>query len=108
MTGAFAALFTWVGDIMKRMESGGANCGGKSGRNSPVETSPSNWWSPNGLETTERAVEAFIEATSGQESCAAAKAEKSRGCAAATAVKGAAGGVAAGVVGGWTHGGLNS
>jgi hypothetical protein len=80
---------------MKRMKSGGHNCGGKSGRNSPVETSPSNGCSPYGLETMERAVEAFIEATSGQESCAAARTEKSRGCAAATAVKEAAGGVAA-------------
>jgi hypothetical protein len=60
------------------------------------------------LETTERAVEAFIEATSGQESCAATRAEKSRGCAAAMAVKGATEGVAAGGVGGWTHGGLKS
>ncbi len=33
---------SWVGDVMERTKSGSAECGGKSGRNSPVETSPSN------------------------------------------------------------------
>jgi hypothetical protein len=60
---------------------------GTSGRNTPVETSPSSMSSPTARVVICSVVEFIISATSGQDRCAAAIAEKSTGCAWAMAAK---------------------
>jgi hypothetical protein len=60
---------------------------GTSGRNTPVETSPSNKTSPTAWVVICSVVEFIIFATSGQDRCAAAIAKKSTGCASVVAAK---------------------
>ena len=60
---------------------------GTSGRNTPVETSPSNVVSPTAWVVICNAGELVIAATSGQDRWSAAIAEKSMGCASAMAAR---------------------
>jgi hypothetical protein len=67
---------------------------GTSGRNTPVETSPSSVSSQTAWVVICCVVESIISATSGQARCAAAIAEKSTGCASAMAATMGCSGVA--------------
>jgi hypothetical protein len=62
-------------------------CFGTSGRNTPVETSPSSVVSPTVWVVICSVEEFIISATSGQARCAAAIAEKSTGCTSAMAAR---------------------
>ncbi len=61
---------------------------GKSGRKTPVETSPKTSAAPTFLETTDNEGETSIAWTSGQEGWAKESSMKSMGCASAAAVGG--------------------
>ncbi len=69
-------------------------CSGTSGRNTPIETSPSNAVSPTAWVVICNAGELVIAATSGQVRWSAAIAEKSAGCASAMAARMGRSGVA--------------
>jgi hypothetical protein len=60
---------------------------GTRGRNTPVETSPSSMSLPTACVVICSVVELIISATSGQDRCTAAIAEKATGCASAMAAK---------------------
>ena len=65
---------------------------GKSGRKTPVDTSPKTSAAPTFLETTDNEGETSIAWTSGQEGWAKESSMKSTGCASAAAAGGGGGG----------------